>query len=95
MLSISPKHLVATVAVAAGLLVPAASASAATQPSGLIADNGHAGITDGTSNTIQLTHRAARFSIDVGTSESVAAGEARQIDLAGPFTPNNWLGAPR
>ena len=77
-------HCLATVAVAAGLLAPAASASA--------------GVTDGTSNTIMFAERAATpegFSIDVGTSENIAADgrgadDAQRIDLAGPFTPNNW-----
>jgi hypothetical protein len=74
------KHRFAIVAVAAGLLVPAASASAGSHQSALIAYNGHAGlgasVTDGTSNTILSAARTAsppRFSIDVGTSENVAA----------------------
>jgi hypothetical protein len=100
MLGINLKHSFATVAVAAGLLAPAASASAGTHQSGLVGYNGHAGlgasvyqhnqtdleflavpphaagITDGTSNTISFGERAARpsgFSIDIGTSENIAA----------------------
>ena len=85
MLGNNLKLSLATVAVAAGLLAPAASASAATHQSGLIAYNGHAGlgalgagVTDGTSNTVLLGVHAGR-----GT------GDAPRIDLAGPFTPNN------
>ena len=56
----------ATVAVAAGLLTPAASALGA-------------GVTDGTSNTVLLGAHAGR-----------GPGDAPRIDLAGPFTPNNF-----
>jgi hypothetical protein len=56
-----------------------------------------ANVTDGTSNTIAFGARVAAlkgFSIDVGTSERIAADGHRAdhtlgIDLAGPFTPNN------
>ena len=44
MLGINLKHSFATVAVAAGLLAPAASASAGTHQSGLVGYNGHAGL---------------------------------------------------
>jgi hypothetical protein len=119
MLGINLKHSFATVAVAAGLLAPAASASAGTHQSGLVGDHGHAGlgasvyqhnqtdlefldalgagVTDGTSNTIAFGARVAApegFSIDIGTSENIAAdGRGADytlgIDLAGPFFPNN------
>jgi hypothetical protein len=49
---INLKHSLATVAVLAGLLVPAVSASAATHPSGV-------SVTDGTSNTIAFGERNA------------------------------------
>ena len=62
MLGITLKHSLTTVAVAAGLLAAAGPASAATHQSGLIAYNGHAGlsaaVTDGTSNTIMLVASA-------------------------------------
>ena len=44
MFGINLKHPLATVAVAAGVLAAAGSASAATHQSGLIAYNGHAGL---------------------------------------------------
>ncbi len=44
MFDIKLKHTLATVSVAVGLLAAAGSASAATQPSGVIAYNGHAGL---------------------------------------------------
>jgi len=44
MLAINFKRSFATAAVAAGVLVTAASASAGTQPSGLVGYNGHAGL---------------------------------------------------
>ena len=80
MFGINLKHSLVTVAVAAGLLAAAGSASAATHQSGLVGYNGHAGlgagVTDGTSNTIAFGARAAaprRFSVDIGTSENIAA----------------------
>jgi hypothetical protein len=116
MLGMNLKHTFATVAVAAGLLALAGSASAGTHPSGLVSYNGHAGlgapvyqhnqtdldalgagVTDGTSNTIAFGARAATpagFSIAVGTSENIAADGrgadyTPNVDLAGPFIPNN------
>jgi hypothetical protein len=75
MLGINLQHSLATVAVAAGLLAAAGSASAGTHSSDVIAYNGHAGlraaVQDGTSNTIAFGERAAaprEFSIDIGTS---------------------------
>jgi hypothetical protein len=44
MFDINLKHSLATVAVAAGLLAAAGSASAGAHPSGLVAYNGHAGL---------------------------------------------------
>jgi hypothetical protein len=80
MFGINLKHSLATVAVAAGLLAAAGSASAGTPQSGVVVDDGHpalaAGIADGTSNTIAFGARAPRprgFSIDIGTSENIAA----------------------
>ena len=76
MLGIDLKHSLTTVAVAAGLLAAAGSASAATHQPGAIAYNGHAGVKDGTSNTIAFAERAAAlegFSIDIGTSENIAS----------------------
>jgi hypothetical protein len=68
MLGIKLKHSLVTVAVVAGFLVAAGSASAATHQSGLIVYNGHAGlgsnaagVTDGTSNTVMFGERAAAF----------------------------------
>jgi hypothetical protein len=131
MFGINLKHSLATVAVAAGLLAAAGSASAGTHPSGLVAYNGHAGlgasvyqhnqsdleflafspqapgsegfwlgsndalgVTDGTSNTILVGERAAAprgFSIDVGTSEKIAAdgraaGLVLAADMGGQFS---------
>jgi hypothetical protein len=77
MFGINLKHPLATVAVVAGLLAAAGTASAGTHQSGLVSYNGHAaGIADGTSNTIAFGERAAAargFSIDIGTSENLAA----------------------
>jgi Protein of unknown function (DUF1559) len=85
MLGINLQRSLATVAVAAGLLAAAGSASAATHPSDVIVYNGHAGlgaaVQDGTSNTIAFGERAAaprEFSIDIGTSENIAAGASRR-----------------
>ena len=70
MFGINLKHSLAIVAVAAGVLSAAGSATAATHHSGPIAYNGHAGLgsndaitaaaSDGTSNTIMFGERAAR-----------------------------------
>jgi type 1 fimbria pilin len=73
LLGIDLKHSLTTLAAAAGLLAAAGPASAATHPSGVIAYNGHAGVKDGTSNTIAFGERAAGFSIDIGTSENIAS----------------------
>ena len=69
MFGINLKHPLATVAVTAGVLAAAGSASAGTHQSGLVVYNGHAGlgassyqhrgpdaasVTDGTSNTIMF-----------------------------------------
>jgi hypothetical protein len=110
MFGINLKHSLATVAVAAGLLATAGSASAGTPQSGVVAYNGHAGlgasvyqhnqtdleflagVTDGTSNTIAFGERAARpsgFSIDIGTSENIAAdglGANLMADMGGQFS---------
>jgi len=73
MVGINLKHSLATVAVAAGLLTAAGSASAATHQSDSVLYNGHAGLGasvyqhnqteldyfDGTSNTIMFGVRAA------------------------------------
>ena len=97
MSGIKLKHSLATVAVAAGLLFAAGSASAATDHSGVIAYNGHAGlatgVTDGTSNTIAFGERAAAprgFAIDIGTSENIAsdglgANLILMADMGGQF----------
>jgi hypothetical protein len=62
MFGINLRHSVATLAVAAGLLAAAGSASAETSQSGVVAYNGHAGlgVTDGTSNTMAFGERTAR-----------------------------------
>jgi Protein of unknown function (DUF1559) len=84
MLGINLQHSLATIAVAAGLLAAAGSASAGTHSSDVIAYNGHAGLRaaqDGTSNTIAFGERAAaprEFSIDIGTSENIAADASRR-----------------
>jgi hypothetical protein len=119
MFGINLKHSLATLAVAAGLLAAAGSASAGTHDSAVIAYSGHAGlgasvyqhnqsdlefltfspqgpgsegfrlgsndalaagVADGTSNTVAFGDRAAAqrgFSVDIGTSENVAADAAR------------------
>ena len=76
MFGINLKHSLAIVA--AGLLAAAGSASAATHESGVVAydDALAADVTDGTSNTIAFGARAAAargFSVDIGTSEKIAA----------------------
>jgi hypothetical protein len=71
MLGISPKHALATVAVAAGVLAAAGPASAGYQHN----QTEHDHVQDGTSNTILFGRCAAAqkgFAIDVGTSENVA-----------------------
>jgi hypothetical protein len=77
MFGINLKHSLVTVAVAAGLLAAAGSASAATHQSGVVGYNGHAaGVTDGTSNTIAFGAHAAAlsgFSGHLGSSENIAA----------------------
>ena len=132
MLGINLKHSLATVAVTAGLLAVAGSASAGTHQSDVVLYNGHAGlgasvyqhnqtdleflafspqgpgsegvrlgpndplaagVTDGTSNTIMFAERAAAprgFSIDIGTSEKIAAGglgadHILMADMGGQF----------
>ena len=97
MFGINLKHSLAIVAVAAGLLAAAGSASAATHQSDVVLYNGHAGlgasVTDGTSNTIAFGERAAAprgFSIDIGTSENIAAdglvaGYILMADAGGQF----------
>jgi hypothetical protein len=97
MFDIKLKHSLATVAVAAGLLAAAGSASAAPHQSGVIGYNGHAGLAagvqDGTSNTIMFVERAASprgFAIDIGTSENIAsdglgANLILMADMGGQF----------
>jgi hypothetical protein len=85
MLGINLKHSLATVAVAAGVLVAAGSANAATDRSGLVAYNGHAGLGASAYQHHQTdydfalgagvtdgTSNTLAFSIDVGTSENLA-----------------------
>jgi hypothetical protein len=71
MSGINLKHTLATVAVAAGLLAGAGSASAATHQSGVVGYNGHAaGVTDGTSNTIAFGAHAAASADSQSTWEA-------------------------
>lgn len=131
MFGINLKHSLATVAIAAGFLAAAGSASAGTHQSGVLY-NGHAGlgasvyqhnqsdlefvafspqrpgsegvrlgstdalaagVKDGTSNTVTFRERAAApggFSIDIGTSENIAAdglgaGLILMADMGGQF----------
>jgi hypothetical protein len=74
MSGINLKHTLATVAVAAGLLAGAGSASAATHQSGVIAYNGHAGLG---ASAYQHDQTDLEFSIDIGTSENIAADGLR------------------
>ncbi len=73
----SLKHSLSAIAVAAGLLATAGPASAA------ITYNGHAGlgaaVSDGTSNTIMFAAAPRGFSIDIGTSENIAA-DGRELN---------------
>ncbi len=81
---INLKHSLATVAVVAGLLVPAVSASAEAHPSGLVLYNGHAGlgvsVTDGTSNTIAFGERNA--GLDRAGSHDALSGNGRGARVA-------------
>ena len=85
MLDINLKRSFATVAVAAGLLAPAAAASPGNHPSGLVSYNGHAGLGASVYQHNQ-TDPDARAGVTDGTSNTLVFG-AR--DLAGPFVPNN------
>ena len=76
MLGIDLKHSLATVAVAAGVLASAGSASAAYQHNQTDLEFPAKGVKDGTSNTIMFGERAAAprgFSIDIGSSENIAS----------------------
>ena len=132
MLGINNKIKLGSWSAISGALATAGPARAGTQPSGLVAYNGHAGlgasvyqhnqtdleflafspqgpgsegvrlgpndplaagVTDGTSNTIMFAERAAAprgFSIDIGTSEKIAAGglgadHILMADMGGQF----------
>jgi len=77
MFDINLKRSLATVAVAAGLLAAAGSASAATHESGLVAYNGHAGL--GASvyqhNQTDLEFLALAADVTDGTSNTVLFAE--------------------
>jgi hypothetical protein len=73
MLGINPKHSLATVAVAAGLLAAAGSASAGTDPPGVISYNGHAGLGASVYQHNQTDHEflAPAASVTDGTSNTI------------------------
>ena len=77
MLGINLKHSLATVAVAAGLLAAAGSASAGTHPSGVISYNGHAGLGASVYQHNQTDHEflALAASVTDGTSNTMMFGE--------------------
>jgi hypothetical protein len=83
MFGINLKHSLATVAVAAGLLAAAGSASAGTPQSGVIAYNGHAGLG---ASVYQHNQTDLEFLAGVtdGTSNTMAFGEL--ADMGGQFS---------
>ncbi len=94
MFGINRKHFLATVAVVIGVLAAAGPASAGTQPSGLVAYNGHAGLG---ASVYQHNQTDLEFlfspvaSIHDGTSNTImfgvraAAPEILMADMGGQF----------
>jgi hypothetical protein len=74
MFDINLTHSLATVAVAAGLLAAAGSASAGTHPSGVIVYNGHAGLGASVYQHNQTDLELATGVAD-GTSNTIMFGE--------------------
>jgi hypothetical protein len=101
MLAIHFKRAFAIVAVAAGVLVPAASASAGPQPSGLVGSKGHAdpGVSVSQHDQTDLEFLAA--GIMDGTSNTIAFGarvaapEGFSFDVGTPEQAADGRGAGR